>query len=236
MGDDKVSRTVLVTGASRGIGAYLRQRLRDDGWSVVAVSRSCDVIETERELAFPLDVTDEKAVRDAVRRIQAHFGRLDAVVNNAAVASMSPVALTSSESVRDILEVNTVGTFTVCREALRLLRHSDAPRIVNLTSIAVPLTLEGEAAYGASKAAVEHLTRVAAREFATWGVTVNALGPSAIRTDLTAGVPEAALQALQSRLASPVAATVEDVYWMLAFLLDVRSQQVTGQVLYLGGP
>jgi 3-oxoacyl-[acyl-carrier protein] reductase len=183
-----------------------------------------------------MDVTDVESVRAGIRRIQRHFGGLDAVVNNAGIASMNAAALASTESVTRMFEVNTVGTFTVSREALRALRKSASPRIVNLSSIAVPLHLEGEAAYGASKAAVEHLTRVMAREFAEWGITVNAIGPSAIATDLTSGVPRSALDALQARLSSSEPATMDDVYWTVSFLLDERSQLVTGQVMYLGGP
>ena len=83
---------------------------------------------------------------------------------------------------------------------------------------------------------LEHLTRVMAREFAEWGITVNAIGPSAIATDLTSGVPRSALDALQARLSSSEPATMDDVYWTVSFLLDERSQLVTGQVMYLGGP
>lgn len=231
-----VSRVALITGASRGIGAFLAQRLLADGWAVASVSRTCAEVESARELSFPMDVTDVESVRAGIRRIQRHFGGLDAVVNNAGIASMNAAALASTESVTRMFEVNTVGTFTVSREALRALRKSASPRIVNLSSIAVPLHLEGEAAYGASKAAVEHLTRVMAREFAEWGITVNAIGPSAIATDLTSGVPRSALDALQARLSSAGPATMDDVYWTVSFLLDERSQLVTGQVMYLGGP
>ncbi len=231
-----VSRVVLITGASRGIGAFLAQRLLADGWLVATVSRTCEEVEHDRALSFPMDITSVESVRSGIRRIRRHFGSLDAVVNNAGIASMNAVALASTESVARMFEVNTVGTFTVCREALRALRKSDAPRIVNLSSVAVPLHLEGEAAYGASKVAVEHLTRVMAREFAEWGITVNAIGPSAIATDLTAGVPRSALDALQLRLTSLEPATMEDVYWTVSFFLDERSQLVTGQVMYLGGP
>lgn len=231
-----MSRVALITGASRGIGAFLAQRLLADGWAVASVSRTCAEVESARELSFPMDVTDVESVRAGIRRIQRHFGGLDAVVNNAGIASMNAAALASTESVTRMFEVNTVGTFTVSREALRALRKSASPRIVNLSSIAVPLHLEGEAAYGASKAAVEHLTRVMAREFAEWGITVNAIGPSAIATDLTSGVPRSALDALQARLSASEPATMDDVYWTVSFLLDERSQLVTGQVMYLGGP
>ena len=231
-----MSRVALITGASRGIGAFIAQRLLADGWAVASVSRTCAEVESARELSFPMDVTDVESVRAGIRRIQRHLGGLDAVVNNAGIASMNAAALASTESVTRMFEVNTVGTFTVSREALRALRKSVSPRIVNLSSIAVPLHLEGEAAYGASKAAVEHLTRVMSREFAEWDITVNAVGPSAIATDLTSGVPRSALDALQARLSSSEPATMEDVYWTVSFFLDERSQLVTGQIMYLGGP
>lgn len=231
-----VARIALVTGASRGIGAFVTEHLLADGWDVAATSRTCDETDADHFITFAMDVTDVESVRAGIKRVRKRFGGLDAVINNAGIASMSPVALASTESFMRMLEVNTAGVFTVSREALRELRRSTAPRIVNLTSIAVPLNLEGEAAYGASKAAVEHMTRVMAREFAPWDITVNAVGPSAIATDLTAGVPQPALDALQARLAARNPARMLDVAWTISFLLDERSSQITGQVIYLGGP
>jgi 3-oxoacyl-[acyl-carrier protein] reductase len=115
------------------------------------------------------------------------------------------------------------------------MRRRRAGRIVNLSTVAVPLHLEGEAIYAASKAAVEELTRVLARELGELGVTVNAIGPSPIRTDLIAGVPDDKIQQIVARGALKRLGELDDVLAVLDFFLSPRAGFVTGQVVYLGG-
>ena len=129
------------------------------------------------------------------------------------------------------------GTFLFCREAARLM-SAKAPRggrIVNFATVATPLKLEGEAAYAASKAAVVTLTEVLAREFAPFGITVNAVGPTPIETDLIKSVPRAKMDALIARQAIPRMGTMDDVANVIDFFLRPESDFVTGQVVYLGG-
>ena len=129
-----------------------------------------------------------------------------------------------------------LGTFVLSREAAKLMRTSGGGRIINFTSVAVPLKLEGEAVYSASKAAVESLTQILAREFAPFEVTVNAVGPCPVDTAMTRGVPDAKLQALLERQALPRPATMQDVANVIDFLIQPESRMVTGQTIYLGGP
>ena len=114
-------------------------------------------------------------------------------------------------------------------------RIADHGRIVNFSTIAVPLSLEGELAYGSSKAAIESLTRVLAKEIAVFGITVNAIGPTPIQTDLIAKVPEEKLKAILKTLSIHRYGEVEDIVNIIDFYLNPRSDFVTGQVLYLGG-
>jgi 3-oxoacyl-[acyl-carrier protein] reductase len=167
--------------------------------------------------------------------VRTRFGRLDAVINNAGIASMNPIALTPVATARKIMETNFIGTFLVTHAAIRLLRASKAGRIVNLTTVAVPLCLEGEATYAASKGAIETFTRITAREVGGFGITCNAVGPCPARTHLTRNVPEAKLQALIARQAIPRWAEPCDVANVVDFFLRPESSLVTGQVLYLGG-
>jgi 3-oxoacyl-[acyl-carrier protein] reductase len=133
------------------------------------------------------------------------------------------------------MDTNFMGTFLFTHGGIRLLRRAPAPRIVNVTTVAVPLGLEGEAVYAASKSAVETFTRVTAREVGGLGITCNAVGPSPIRTALTENVTADTMDRLVSRQAVPRWAEPGDVANVVDFFLSPCSGMVTGQVVYLGG-
>jgi 3-oxoacyl-[acyl-carrier protein] reductase len=232
MTDDRV---LLVTGARKGIGRHLAEHYSAAGWRVVGVSREEAAPLPARYRHVCADVEDEPAIIRLMAGVRATEGRLDAVVNCAGVAAMNHALLTPASTVRRILGTNVVGTFTVAREAAKLMSRARTGRIVNLSTVAVPLDLEGEAAYAASKAAVESLTRTMAREFAPLGITVNALGPTPIKTDLIRGVPAEALERLISRQPLKRLGTMADVVNVVEFFLRPESAFITGQTLYLGG-
>ena len=167
--------------------------------------------------------------------IRKHEGRLDVLISNAGVASMNHSLLTPLTKVNKIMQTNFIGTFLLCREAARLMQVNRYGRIVNFTTVAVPLKLEGEAIYAASKAAVISLTQILAREFAEFGITVNAVGPTPIKTDLLRGVPAEKLKALISRQAIKRYGETRDVIQVIDFFIDPASDFVTGQVIFLGG-
>ena len=181
------------------------------------------------------DIAEESDVKRLLAHIQKQYRRLDVAINNAGIASMNHALLTPIATFDRIFAVNVRGTFLVCREAARVMRARRFGRIVNLTTIAAPLALEGESIYAASKAAVENLTRVLSGELASFGITVNAVGPSPIETDLIRGVPKAALQKLLDRLAIRRFGTFADVANVVDFFISPGSDYVTGQILYLGG-
>jgi 3-oxoacyl-[acyl-carrier protein] reductase len=167
--------------------------------------------------------------------IRKTYGRLDHLINNAGVASMNHSLLTPISMVHNVLNTNVVGTFLFSREAAKLMRNKGYGRIVNFTTVAVPLKLAGEAAYVASKAAVLSLTEVLAREFAEFGITVNAVGPVPVETDLIRSVPKDKIDRLLARQAIPRLGAFEDVANVIDFYLRKESGFVTGQNLYLGG-
>jgi 3-oxoacyl-[acyl-carrier protein] reductase len=175
------------------------------------------------------------AVHTLLHDVQREVGRLDALINNAGIANMNPIALTPVEVTRRIMETNFLGTFLLSQAAIRLLRKSPAPRIVNMSSVAVPLRLAGEAVYAASKSAVETLTRVAARELGVFGITCNAVGPTPIDTALLKGVGEKKIRHLVEQQAIRRMAEPSDVAHVVDFFLHPDSHMVTGQVIYLGG-
>jgi len=229
-------RTVtLITGTRKGIGRHLAEHYAARGHLVIGCSRSpadwsCDGYEHAC-----LDVSDEPAVRELVTSVRRRYGRLDHLINNAGIASMNHSQLTPMSTVRGIFETNVFGTFLFCREAAKLMIARRQGRIVNLCTVATALKLEGEAVYAASKAAVESLTEILARELAPWRITVNAVGPTGVDTDLIRGVPADKLERVLARQAIPRLATPEDVANVIDFYLRPESEFVTGQILYLGG-
>ena len=226
---------ILITGTSRGLGMALARHYLERGHTVIGCARSEGALSHPSYHHFHLDVGDPQAVLDFFSEVRAQFGRLDALINNAGIARMNAFALTPEASLESIFRVNVWGTFFCSQKAIKLLRKAPHPRIVNFSSVAVPLQLEGEAAYAASKSAVETLTRIMARELAPFRITCNALGPSPIETDLLKGVRREQLEQLIARQAVKTMASVEDVIHVVDFFLHPASSQVTGQVLYLGG-
>ena len=228
-------RVMLLTGTRKGIGRYLTEYYLNKGFTVVGCSRGGGSLEHERYEHFRLDVADEEAVVHMVREVRRRHGRIDVLLNNAGAASMNHFLITPYETVKKMMETNYYGTFLFTREVAKVMRKKKYGRIVNFVSIAAPLQVEGEAVYAASKAAVENLTRVSARELADYGITVNALGATPIWTDMIRNVPREKVDALLQRQAISRLGEMRDVSQLCDFLIDEKSDFITGQVIYLGG-
>lgn len=222
----------LITGTSRGLGRALAERLLADGWVVHGFARGPQALAHERFTAHAVDVTDEAAVRAAVASI-AESGRIDLLVNNAGAASMNALLLTPGETAERLMRVNYLGTFHCLQAVGKVMVRQRAGRIVNVTTVAVPLALEGEAAYVASKAAVEALTRVAAKELAPSGVGVTAVGFGPVDTDLIRAVPKAALVKINDAIGRPQGTTTAQAAdFILGRLASADFK--SGSVEYLG--
>jgi len=229
------AKVVLITGTRKGIGHQLAQHYLSAGWQVVGCSRGEGTIDMPNYRHFQLDVADETAVVQMVRAVAREHEHIDALLNNAGIASMNHFLLTPLATARRIFETNFFGTFLFCREVAKVMARRQMGRIVNFTTVATPLRLEGEALYAASKAAVENLTEILARELAEVGVTVNAVGPTPVPTDLIRGLSEEKMEALLQRQAIRRFGTMDDVLNVVDFFLRPESAFVTGQTLYLGG-
>jgi 3-oxoacyl-[acyl-carrier protein] reductase len=230
-------KVALVTGTRSGVGQHLAQFLLAQGYAVIGCSRKA--LEwtppADRYTHFDTDVTSEEQVKALFGEITRRFGRLDVVINNAGVASMNHVLLTPVSSLRKMLETHVCGTHLVSREAVLLMRKRKYGRIVNLSSVAVPLAYEGQAAYVASKASVEALSRVMARELREFGITVNVIGPGPTPTAMIRGVPQAKLEKMVSHFPVKRLTTFQEITSALQLLLLPASSALTGQVIYLAG-
>lgn len=225
----------LITGTRKGIGKFLAEHYVAQGHHVIGCSRGEIDWKLDGYIHYVADVADEKAVQAIFADLRQTYGRLDHLINNAGMASMNHSLLTPVATVHKLLDTNVVGTFLFCREAAKLMKKNKYGRIVNFTTIAVPLKLAGEAIYVASKAAVLSLTEVLAREFAEFGITVNSVGPVPIETDLIRAVPKEKIDQLLAKQAIHRLGTCEDVANVIDFYLKKESGLVTGQNLFLGG-
>ena len=228
-------QVLLLTGARKGIGRYLAEHYVAAGYLVVGCSREPSTFEHENYYHFCADITDERGVDTLFAEIRSRYGRLHVLINNAGIASMNHVLLTPISVVKKILDTNVIGTFLFCREATKLMRKHKYGRIVNFSTVATPLKVEGEAIYAASKAAIVNLTKIMAFELASFGITANAVGPTPIRTDLVRSVPQSKLDALVTRQAVKRWGEFKDIANVVDFFIKPESEFITGQVIYLGG-
>jgi 3-oxoacyl-[acyl-carrier protein] reductase len=229
-------RSILVTGSSRGVGLGLAEAYLGRGWRVFGCSRGGPDLNHPCYTHFELDVADEKAVVGMFAAIRKSGAPLFALVNNAGTASMNHMLTTPVGTMRKLWDVNVLGTMICSREAAKQMVLRKRGRIVNCGSVAVPWALEGESVYTATKAAVEAYTKVLARELGDYGVTVNAVCPNPVKTDLIAGVPTEKMDRLVARQSIKRYGTIEDVLAVVDFFLNEAAGFVTGQTLYLGGP
>lgn len=230
-----MGKVFLITGTRKGIGRQLAEHYLERGHVVAGCSRGESGISHGNYVHFPLDVSNESAVVRMVGEVRARHKTIDVLLNNAGIASMNHVLTTPFKTVQEIFATNYFGTFLFLREVSKVMMKARTGRIVNFTTVASPLHLEGEATYAASKAAIENLTRTAARELADFGITVNAVGPTPVPTDLIRSVPKEKLDALLARQAIRRFGEFRDIVNVVDFFIEDRSDFVTGQILYLGG-
>jgi 3-oxoacyl-[acyl-carrier protein] reductase len=237
-------RAAIVTGSSRGIGKAIALRLATDGWGVVVNfagnQKSADEVVAAittaggQAIAVRADVSQASDVTRLFDETETAFGRIDALVNNAGVMSMTPIADTDDATFDRVFAINVRGTFLTLREAAKRVR--DGGRIVNFSTSSTLLQLPGYATYCASKAAVEVYTTILAKELRGRSITVNAVAPGPVGTELFfEGKTEEQIARLANlnpfgRLGEP-----EDIARVVAFLLSAEAGWVNGQVIRANG-
>ncbi|MSQ79272.1 MAG: SDR family oxidoreductase [Flavobacteriaceae bacterium] len=228
-------KTILITGSSKGIGLALAQHYLEAGWQVAGIARGEPGIDHKYYKHFHADISKEVEVVAAVKGVKRAFGHVDALLNNAALAGMNHLISMPAENFFNIMNTNSGGTFLLMREVGKQMIRQNNGRIVNFTSVSVPLCLETQTAYAASKAAVESMTRIAARELAPFHITVNAIGSTPMDIGLARGIREEWQQNVLNMQAIPRKAEIADLIHSIDYFIAENAQMVTGQIIFLGG-
>ncbi|UXO84358.1 SDR family oxidoreductase [Brucella intermedia] len=241
---DMKNRVAIVTGASRGIGAAIAERLGREGFTVIvnyagnAAMANAVVTRIEATggvaLSAQADVADPVAVKKMFDAAETAFGGVDVLINNAGIMALSPLAATEDLDFDKTVSVNLKGTFNTMREAGRRLR--DNGRIINFSTSVVGLKLENYGIYAATKAAVETLTAIMAKEMRGRNITVNAVAPGPTATDLFLDGKSEEVVARMAKM-SPLErlGTPEDIAGVVAFLAGPDGAWVNGQTLRANG-
>lgn len=232
---DELKYIILITGTRKGIGNQLAKYYLEKGNIVIGCSRSQSDLEHSNYLHYCLDVSNEQQVSDLFVTIRKNFGRLDVLINNAGMASLNHTILTPLSTVNKLFNTNFLGTFLFSRQAVKLMQKNKFGRIVNFSTVAVPLNLEGEAVYASSKSAIEQFTKVFSKEVASMGITVNTIGPTPTETDLIKAVPKNKIEELLNQQAIKRLGNFDDIINVIDFYINKNSNYITGQIIYLGG-
>jgi 3-oxoacyl-[acyl-carrier protein] reductase len=226
---------ILITGSRKGIGRYLAEYYLNKGYFVIGCSRGESDLANSNYTHFCIDVKDEAAIKKVFHFIKLKYKKIDFLINNAGVASMNHSILTPLSTVYRLFETNVFGSFLFSREATKLMKKEKFGRIVNFSTVAVPMNLEGEAIYASSKSAIERLTKIMAKEISNWGITVNCIGPTPIETDLIKTIPKLKIESLLDHQSIKRMGRYEDIVNVIDFYLKKESSFITGQIIYLGG-
>ncbi|HCJ95121.1 MAG TPA: short-chain dehydrogenase [Sphaerochaeta sp.] len=236
-------KTAIITGAAKGIGKEIALMLAEQGAYVVVVDigDASEVIGALQErnlqgMALQVDITDYSAVEIAVREILDRRGSIDILVNNAGIVARGTILTMSIEQWKRVMEVNVNGTYYFCKAAIPSMISQKSGKIVNITSIAAKTgDLTAAPAYGASKGAVSTLTRSLARQVAQYGITVNAVAPHAIETDMSAEWSEEKRTGVVESLPVKRMGTPREVAAAVCYLASDDAAFVTGETLNVNG-
>ena len=227
---------IIITGTRKGIGKELAEYFIADGHQVIGCSRGEASIESPNYEHLSLDITNEIAIKTFFSQIRKKYGRLDVLINNAAVNNaLAPITLVSYNAAASTMNTNFMGSFLMSREAIKLMMKNSFGRIINMGSMAVKYEEKGEAIYTASKAALLSMTKIMAKEVFQYGITCNAVSPSAIKTDLMDNIDPDALKIVLKRNAIPEMGTTKELVDTIKWLISPQADKITAQNIYLGG-
>ena len=225
---------IIVTGGSRGLGLGIVRQLAGEGHSVIAVARSegGELGKLDGQVTFePFDFENTGEIAGFVRRLRKAHGAIYGLVNNAGIGTPGLLATMPETQIERLLTINTLAPVLLTKHVARTMMADGAGRIVSISSIVAANGYKGLSVYSATKASLEGFTRALAREVGTLGITVNAVAPGFIDTDMTGGMSESEADKIRWRSALKRMATVEDVAQAVSYLLSDKARNVTGTVL-----
>lgn len=223
---------IIVTGASRGLGQAITERLIENGKEVIGLARNINGLKIK---AFECDVREYASVKNASKEVKRMKKPVKAFINAAGVASMNLAVTTDESTVQKLVQTNLVGTIYCCQLFAPIMLRQKQGSFINFSTIAVALALKGESVYAASKAGVESFSRTFAREMADFNVRVNCIAPGPIRTDLLRGITDTQIGKITSQQVIQKQFKKEDVCDLVELLLDEKASSLSGQVLNVGG-
>ena len=219
---------IIVTGASRGLGQAITERLIERGEEVIGLARNTSGLKIN---AIECDVSDYASVKNASKEVKRMKKPVKAFINAAGVASMNMAVTTDESTVQKLIQTNLVGTIYCCQLFAPIMLRQKQGSFINFSTIAVALALKGESVYAASKAGVESFSRTFAREMADFNVRVNCIAPGPIRTDLLRGITDTQIEKITSQQVIQKQFQKSDVCDLVELLLDEKASSLSGQVL-----
>lgn len=237
-------QTAIITGGGRGIGKAIAESLANRGVNIVVVDVNIDVADQTaseltargvKSIAIKADVANPSDVKGVFESAAKEFKKVEILVNNAGITRDGLLLRMREEDWDLVMNVNLKGTFLCLREGVKAMSKQRYGRIINISSIVAFMGNPGQANYSASKAGIIGLTRTTAKEYASRGITVNAVAPGFITTAMTDSLPDNVKQEMLRAIPMNKFGTIEDVAQAVLFLASPQSGYVTGQVLHVNG-
>lgn len=239
-------KTALVTGCNRGIGKAIVEKFASEGADIICAIRKdhpefkvfTDELSAKYSVTIDhiyFDLTDEESIKDAMKALSKEKRQIDILVNNAGIAKFKPFVMTGLEDFKKMMQVNVFAPVLICQFVFKMMLKQKKGAIINMSSISGIDSNAGNAAYGASKAAINSLTRTMAKEFSKANVRVNAVAPGFVETTMNAEISVNYMEEMKRQISMGKIAKPEEVANLVAFLASDEASYITGQVIRIDG-